>query len=526
MHQDDKNSSSDYDEVPYSSDPYCESTPENCYTIARLFKLNPPDFHKATVLELGCASGGNLIPLAYSYPDATFVGIDLSAVQIETGQKQVDEMALTNIQLRRLSILDTDQSLGKFDYIICHGVFSWVDSAAQEKVISLCNDLLSSNGIAYVSYNTLPGWNTLRSIRDMMHFHTKNIDDPKTRVHQARAILEFVLEGLKGNTSSYAEFLREEAGKLAEVKDSYLLHEYLEVENNPVYFHQFIDIVERHNLQYLADTSLSTMYTGILPGKTAEKLRELNNLTQIEQYTDFICNRRFRRTLLCRKEQVIHRNIEATDISDFYLSTTMQTIGKVTENQINNRTKMNLKSGDISYSISDPFTKQALIILQQRNRNPLHFDDLCQLLQQETKLDLAVVRRNLFNKVQLTHLLFAGAINIHSTMVNLTTKVAVLPTVSRLARYQSKNGSQVTNLRHQSVKLQPQEQLVLEHTDGSRSIDDLTLLLVEKVNSGELKFSPKDKNINELGSVQQQCELYVKGLLQSFAANGLLLAEK
>lgn len=208
MQQVDNNSSSDYDEVPYSSSPYCESTPENCRTIARLFKLNPPDFHKAAVLELGCASGGNLIPLAYSYPDATFVGIDLSAGQIETGQKQVEEMNLTNIQLRNLSILDADESLGKFDYIISHGVFSWVDATTQEKLVSLCDDLLTSNGIAYVSYNTLPGWNTLRSIRDMMNYHTKNIADPKTRARQARAILEFVLEGLQGNTSSYADFFR------------------------------------------------------------------------------------------------------------------------------------------------------------------------------------------------------------------------------------------------------------------------------------------------------------------------------
>jgi len=515
-----------YDEIPYTSSPYSESTPENCYTIASLFKLNPPDFHKANILELGCASGGNIIPLAYCYPDAKIVGIDLSSKQVQAGLKQIKDLNLTNIQLRKLSILDADSSLGQFDYIICHGVFSWVDSTVQEKILSLCNELLSPNGIAYISYNTLPGWNTVRSIRDMMKFHTSTIEDPQTKAQQARAVLDFVLAGLEGNSTPYANFLREESKILAEVQDNYLLHDHLEVENNPIYFFEFINRADQHNLQYLADTSVSTMFTGNLPKETAGKLQGLNNLANIEQYMDFIRNRRFRRTLLCRKEREIKRNIDSSDIENFFLTTPLQPSETITDQQINSQATLQLSAGGVTFKLDDPFSKQALVYLLQQKRKPLHFKDLCQLLQQKTKLDLAEIKNHLINKVSLTRLLFAGAINIHSTAGSASAKVIDPPIVSDLARYQTKTGNTVTNLRHQSVKLQDPERMVLQHADGSNSMQELAALLAERIKDGEFKLELNSTEITDAGSIQQQCQLYTAQLMERFAANGLLVDQK
>jgi methyltransferase-like protein/cyclopropane fatty-acyl-phospholipid synthase-like methyltransferase len=516
---DDKKNTTSYDETPYPNNAYCESTPENCYTIARLFKLNPPNYRKASVLELGCARGGNIIPLAHGYPDSEFVGIDLSEKQIETGQKQIDELNLTNIQLRNMSILDADRSLGEFDYIICHGVFSWVDNTVQEKILSLCNELLSANGIAYVSYNTLPGWNSLRTIRDMMKFHTREITVPKTRAQQARAVLDFVLAGSQENNSSHTDFLREEARKLADVQDNYLLHDHLEVENNPLYFYQFIETAERHNLQYLADTSLSTMFTGNLPTETAVKLRGLENLVKTEQYMDFMCDRRFRRSLLCRREQMIHRDIKTTDIQHYYLSMPLPD-DAITEEQINGDAILRLSSRGINYKVEDPFSKQVIGVLLQQKRKPMHFDDLCQHLQLITGLDLEDIRERLFNKVSLIHLLFSDVINIHSDAGSDTTTVTDFPTVSGLARYQCKAGHRITNLRHQNVQLREQEQWVLVAADGSKSLSDLAKLLSDKVDSGEFKLRPHiSKNAR---STLEQCQLYITEMIRWLAENGLL----
>src|SRR5262245_10234755 len=121
-----------YDEMPYDSYPYIQTHPSRLAVIATLFGMNPPAVEKCRVLELGCASGGNLIPMAEMLPASEFVGVDLSGRQIADGQRIVDALGLSNITLRHASILDVDESYGPFDYVICHGVFSWVPDQVRE----------------------------------------------------------------------------------------------------------------------------------------------------------------------------------------------------------------------------------------------------------------------------------------------------------------------------------------------------------------------------------------------------------
>src|SRR5216684_1854115 len=129
-----------YDEVPYHSFPFADSHPDR-------------------------------LPTAELYPQGRFIGIDLSERQIAAGQQAVTAVGLTNLELRQASILDVDASWGQFDYVIAHGVFSWVPEPVQDKILSICHTNLQPNGIAYISYNTLPGWHMRGMIRDMMRYH-------------------------------------------------------------------------------------------------------------------------------------------------------------------------------------------------------------------------------------------------------------------------------------------------------------------------------------------------------------------
>jgi cyclopropane fatty-acyl-phospholipid synthase-like methyltransferase len=97
-----------YDEVQYESYPYSQTQPEQLYTIAKLFDLSAPNFAKARVLELGCASGGNIIPIASRFPKSQCVGVDLSIKQIHAGQAIVDDLAL---QIYCMTILKKLMSL-------------------------------------------------------------------------------------------------------------------------------------------------------------------------------------------------------------------------------------------------------------------------------------------------------------------------------------------------------------------------------------------------------------------------------
>ena len=145
-----------YDEVPYPSHPYPNSHPDHLATVATLLGLNPPASNRCRVLELGCASGGNLIPMALTSPDSRFVGVDLSREQIAEGQKTVEALGLTNIELRHLSILDLDDSFGSFDYIVCHGVYSWVPDNVQDRILAICAGTSCPRGSATSATTPIP----------------------------------------------------------------------------------------------------------------------------------------------------------------------------------------------------------------------------------------------------------------------------------------------------------------------------------------------------------------------------------
>ncbi|MCD0216938.1 class I SAM-dependent methyltransferase, partial [Enterobacter hormaechei subsp. steigerwaltii] len=112
----------------------------------------------AKVLELGCSMGGNIITQALYYPDAEFVGIDLSGRQVAQGNAIIEKMGLKNVRLEEKDILTVDESFGKFDYIIVHGIWSWVPDTVKDKIFSICRNNLTKHGIAYISYNVYPGW--------------------------------------------------------------------------------------------------------------------------------------------------------------------------------------------------------------------------------------------------------------------------------------------------------------------------------------------------------------------------------
>src|SRR5579885_3542030 len=128
-----------YDEVPYDSGPYPETHPDSLASVATLFGMTPPAIRQCRVLELGCAIGRNLIPMGLGLPEGQFVGLDLSSRQIAEGQRTIDAIGLKNVDLRVMDLLDVDDRLGEFDYIICHGVLSWVPRPVQDKILAICS---------------------------------------------------------------------------------------------------------------------------------------------------------------------------------------------------------------------------------------------------------------------------------------------------------------------------------------------------------------------------------------------------
>ena len=131
-----------YDRVPYDSQPFPEAHPAYLGALGRLHGLTCALPSKCRVLELGCASGGNLIPLAWYHPQSEFVGIDLSESQIRAGRELMAAVGLDNCTLHTGDLSHFEPDPTGYDYVIAHGLYSWVPDSVRGKMLTLCRDAL------------------------------------------------------------------------------------------------------------------------------------------------------------------------------------------------------------------------------------------------------------------------------------------------------------------------------------------------------------------------------------------------
>lgn len=291
----------DYDEVPYPGKFYPQSSPPRLATLATLFGLAPAPVDHCRVLELGCGDGGNLIPLAYALPGSQFLGIDLSSTAIATGRSKATELGIANLQLCAQNLLDFPTDAGAFDYILGHGIYSWIPKDARQQLFKICARHLSTNGVAYISYNALPGGYLRFYPRELMRFHTRAIDNPAVKTKEGRNILEFAIAA-HPNATVERELLKQELAA-NQMSDSFMYHDILSDVNEPVYFLDFLDQAAAHGLQFLAEADPQSMCTIRLPEPVRSQLQSLPDRRLREQYLDFIYCRRFRQTVLCRTGQ-------------------------------------------------------------------------------------------------------------------------------------------------------------------------------------------------------------------------------
>jgi methyltransferase-like protein/2-polyprenyl-3-methyl-5-hydroxy-6-metoxy-1,4-benzoquinol methylase len=474
---------SEYNKAPYQSFAFNYTHPKHLYTLAKLFGLTPKPVENARVLELGCASGGNIIPMAYHLPLTEFVGIDLSETQINEGLQQIADLNITNLSLRHQSILNFEKTEGKFDYIICHGVYSWVDQTLRDKILDICFNNLSKDGIVYISYNTFPGWNLVNSFRELMLWHTKDISDPVHKAEQARAVLHFIGQGLENENTPYAQLLRKELDLISRHNVSYLLHDHLSTYNDPIYFYQFMDQANQHQLIYLADAFLSTMYTDNLNPVLSEELKKINNIVIIGQYMDFIRNQRFRCTLLCHDDQKINRALNTTAVEPFYLQFNGSTDNPgLTENDNHPKEEITYFNNLITVKARNPISQLAMIILNQERNKPIHYNTLCErIARKHAHVTIEQIKHQLNDDLNLMRCVLAGLINIDAYPGDYTTFIEQNPLACPLVRYQATKADFVVNRRHQSIGVDLLTKILLAFCDGTQSISQIRSLFEEKV---------------------------------------------
>lgn len=295
-----------YSELGYKSMPFPYTTPATLEAYAALVGVLAPNPKTARVLELGATYGGNIISQALFNPDATFVGIELSQEQVEKGNEVIANAGLTNVSLIQSDIASIGSEIGTFDYIIAHGVYSWVDDGVKDALLRLIDEHLAEDGIAYISYNTYPGWHTMEEVRQLMMFSNRDKAqfNHKEKVLHGKTIGSIVgsqilkYDNLKERNSKFLGALR----SVMQKDEYYVGHDHLEPNNDPVYFYQFNDHLEAHNLAYLCDADLTLSMVRSFDADIADTLHKLalNDHVAQEQYLDFMLDTTFRKSIICK----------------------------------------------------------------------------------------------------------------------------------------------------------------------------------------------------------------------------------
>ncbi len=478
-----------YDSVPYVSEARNSSSIDRLATLGRLLGMGNAHPTTARVLELGGGDGGNLIPMAVSFPGATFLSVDLAATAVERGNDAVRELGLTNIELRTGSFASVEA--GAFDYVIAHGIYSWVPPDAREELLSVIRERMAPAGLAFVSYNAMPGSHIRGVLRQMMLLHTREISDPREKLAQARSLLA-LLASVPGEAGDiYRPLLHSEVGRALIASDDLLYHDDLAEVSDPFFFSDFIAAARRHGLEFAAEANFHQMSLNGLPPELAASLGELgsHDLIAKEQYLDFITCRPFRQTVLCHREAQLDRRVDTAKVRGFRFSSQAVAAAQADADagvvEFRHPNKSVLRT-------DNPVAIAALRYLNERFPRSVPFDELALAAGIESPAQAGELAETLFRAFSV------GVVGFHVSEPAAVFELSERPAASPWARRRASTG-RVVNLYHELITLGEADAAILQRLDGTMIVAGIAA---------------------ELGRTEAQ----VMTAVEDLASHGLLLA--
>ena len=299
--------------------PVPRSQPDYLAAVARLRGMQPADVAAARVLELGCRTGRNLIPMAERYPESVFLGIDDSEDRVAAARAAAGEQGLTNIEFQRRDLASLELPPASFDFLVAEGFYSWIDDAARRQLLKIIRTVMAPQGVAYISYRTYPGNYIPEMLGTMFRYEARNASDILERVKRGRGMAQFLHNSLVEDTP-YNTLLKAELTPINEQDDGALARNYLATGARPVYLRQFVSELSQHRLQFIGDGAVSIAYTDNLGQVIEDRLsRVAHDPLEREQYRDVLRNRRYRQTLVCHADVEIDRELSAKHFAGLWL---------------------------------------------------------------------------------------------------------------------------------------------------------------------------------------------------------------
>lgn len=467
-----------YDTIPYPSKFFLQTHPDRLATVATLYGMQPKAIENCRVLELGCGNGSNLISQAFGLQDAKFVAVDLSKKHIAKAIASAAELGLSNIEFRHMDVMEmTAGEFGEFDYITAHGLISWIPKAVRERVPALFNEMLTANGVGYISYNAYPGAYPREMVRSIMRFHTREIGQPVKKVENAISFLAMLAEN-STERQVYQRILEFELKRHFEHSAGDIYHDDLGEFYHPYYFHEFASLLAANHLQFLSEAEIHASSPQGLSQDVIGFLDSIDDPVLREQYLDFFRGRVFRQTLFCRTELALERKPEPSVLDKFYLSSSLRPEGQIADITSQNIEKFTTIKGQ-TMQIDHPLTKAALLHLGRIWGKSISTTELLQeakqaLQQAGTKADDWKTQFDITRTILLQICLGSDLIELHVHRPTASTEIGEKPIVNRLSRWQLRDADNVLTLLNKDLKINDiTARRLLEILDGSRSKADL-----------------------------------------------------
>jgi methyltransferase-like protein/predicted O-methyltransferase YrrM len=514
-----------YDKVLYPAATFPQTHPNRLATVAFLRGMQPAPVDGCRVLELGCGVGRNLIGMAYQLPASEFIGLDLAQRPIALGQSDVKELGLGNITLHSMDVCEaSSEQFGRFDFIIAHGLYSWVSHSVRERVLAICREMLNPQGVAYISYNAYPGNHLRDLVRGMMRFHTAGFQDPIDKVGQARGLLKFLAESTL-EPDYYVAAIRAQFERTVKYEDEAFFHDDLSEVNQPFYFYEFMSDAGRHGLQFVGEARANELQPSHFTPQVMQRMRELDGAPEVvrEQYKDFIRGSAFRETLLCHRELELAPDLLMERVPKLYAS--CDAIRKEDNADPGSEATLFRRTGGMELETKHPLISAALKALGSQWPAAVSFEALLATARSAAteETDSACVDQMEILAQALASAYRAGFVELQIFPPAVTNKVSERPSVSRLARFLLRRGKSAANQLHVMMRFpDPLSRRLVQLLDGTRDREMLTRDLIEYVRSGHGQVLENGVLVEQMAEVAAILERRVSEGLASLAREGML----
>lgn len=476
-----------YDRVAYPQAVFGQTHPDRLATIATLHGLAAAPVERCRVLELGCGDGTNLIAMAYACPGGEFVGVDLAQTAVDRGREMIAALGLGNITLHALDLGQVPDHWGPFDYVLAHGLYSWVPEPVRDALMHLCRRVLADTGLAYVSYNCQPGGHLREPVRRMCQFHVRQIQDPAEQVRQARALVKFLADA-RPQPDPWQGLLQAQLERMDQQADAVFYHDDLSPAHRAFYFFEFVQHAADHQLQYLSEASLTDTLEQEFPAEVLAQLPPLAGDTLLagEQYRDFLRGRAFRQTLLVRRETAVDRSFNPGRLAALWLAANVRAARDGLDPAAPGEADFHGPKGAV-IATAEPLAKAALLELGEAWPAWLTFSELLDRARRRLGGGPAGPEAGAGLAAFLLRCYRLGFAELHAWPAPFASRVPERPRASALARLVARSAWGVPTLRHLVLSLDdPLARWLLPLLDGSRDRAALGRELVSAAAGGDL----------------------------------------